>query len=87
MINKSNKSTPFSNISYENIQDYLRWVIPGFVNLFLLFDILPDSFKEAETFISLGIILSIFIYAITHFFLIQKLKIIFVMDLGISVLE
>lgn len=57
---------PFSKISYENIQDYLRWIVPGFVTLFLLYDILPESFKEAEILLPSGIILSIFIYAITH---------------------
>ena len=57
---------PFSKISYENIQDYLRWIVPGFVTLFLLFDILPESFREAEILLPSGIILSIFIYAVTH---------------------
>lgn len=57
---------PFSKISYENIQDYLRWIVPGFVTLFLLFDILPKSFREAEILLPSGIILSIFIYSITH---------------------
>lgn len=57
---------PFSKISYENIQDYLRWIVPGFVTLFLLFDILPKSFREAEILLPSGIILSIFIYAATH---------------------
>ena len=65
-IKQSDKPMPFSKISYENIQDYLRWIVPGFVTLFLSFDILPKSFRETEILLPSGIILSIFIYAIAH---------------------